>query len=195
MKTKDQLLHRFLIVLAAGAFTVGVTACGGGGSQSDNSSKQSDQESEDKQTSNSGKEEEQEKAAKSGDEKPMTIEEFADAAKAHIEEEAEEHGGHFIVKDQKTGEKLKLDLDKVHRKRLSHLGNDRYFVCADFTSQDSTLYDVDIFMRGTKKTNLEEAGEPKVHKVEGEPRFTYYQEDGVWKRKPVDNDDQQASKS
>jgi hypothetical protein len=132
----------------------------------------------------------------------MTIEQFADAAKAHadaakahIEKEAKKHDGHFMVKDQKTGKKLKLDLEKVHRKRLSHLGDNRYFVCANFTSQDGTLYDVDIFMEGTKKSNLEEAGKPKVHKVEGEPRFTYYQEDGVWKRKSVDNNDQQASKS
>lgn len=125
----------------------------------------------------------------------MTIEQFADAAKAHIQKKAKKHGGHFIVKDQKTGEKLKLELQKVHRKRLSHLGDNRYFVCANFTSQDGTLYDVDIFMEGTKKSNLEEAGKPKVHKVEGEPRFTYHKVNGVWKRKPVDDNSKQASAS
>jgi hypothetical protein len=125
----------------------------------------------------------------------MTIEQFADAAKAHIQKKAKKHDGHFMVEDQKTGEKLKLELEKVHRKRLSHLGDNRYFVCANFTSQDGTLYDVDIFMEGTKKSNLEEAGKPKVHKVEGEPRFTYHKEDGVWKRKSVDDNNKQASAS
>ena len=186
---KGNLSFKSLLTIGvAGFFTFSITACGGGSSQSDdgNQKTQSDQQAKD----------ESEKQQSGGDDtKPMTIEEFADAAKAHIEKEAKKNGGHFLVKDEKTGEKLKLDLEKVHRKRLSHLGDDRYFVCANFTSQDSTLYDVDIFMEGTEKENLEEASDPKGHKVEGEARFTYYQEDGVWKRKPVNQSQDQASKS
>ncbi len=120
----------------------------------------------------------------------LTIEQFADAAKAHIEKEQNENNGFFRVEDEEQGKTLKLQLEKVHRKRLSNLGGDKYFVCADFKAQDGKTYDVDIFMKGTKKSNLEEVRDPKVHKVAGEPRFTYKKEDGVWKQKPVK---QQAS--
>ena len=49
------------------------------------------------------------------------------------------------------------------------------------------IYDVDIFMQGTKKSNLEEVRKPKVHKVNGDARFTYHKVDGVWKQKSVDD--------
>lgn len=120
----------------------------------------------------------------------LTIEKFADAAKAHIKGEQKENDGYFMVEDEKQGKTLKLQLEKVHRKRLSHLGDDKYFVCADFKAKDGKTYDVDIFMKGTKKSNLEEVSAPKVHKVNGDPRFTYKKEDGVWQQKPVK---QQAS--
>jgi hypothetical protein len=222
MKGTNHTLNQLLTLTVAGLFTIGMTACGGGGGQSGSDGGSGNGESQEKEMEESGdgnnsggggsehpdnggggSEHPDDGGSGGGSEHPdessksqsMTIEQFADAAKAHIEKEAKKHDGHFMVKDQKTGKKLKLDLEKVHRKRLSHLGDNRYFVCANFTSQDGTLYDVDIFMEGTKKSNLEEAGKPKVHKVEGEPRFTYYQENGVWKRKSVDNNDQQASKS
>ncbi len=120
---------------------------------------------------------------KEGKEKALTIEEFADAAKAYIQERTEKNGGHFPVEDKKQGRTLKLDLKKVHRKRLSHLGNNVYFVCADFKGKDGKLYDIDIFMQGSSKDDLKVTRDPMVHKVEGEPRFTWHEEDGTWKRK------------
>ena len=218
MKGTKTVTKSLFSLLIAGLFTMGMAACGGGQSGSDGESGNGDsqekemEESGDGNNSDGGSEhpdnggggsEHPDDGSGGGSEHPnessksqsMTIEQFADAAKAHIEKKAKKHDGHFMVKDQKTGEKLKLELEKVHRKRLSHLGDNRYFVCANFTSQDGTLYDVDIFMEGTKKSNLEEAGKPKVHKVEGEPRFTYHKVDGVWKRKPVDDDSKQASAS
>lgn len=73
----------------------------------------------------------------------------------------------------------------MHRKRLSYLGGKTYFVCANFKGKDGNLYDIDIFMQGMKKSNLKEAKVPIVHKVNGEPRFTWDKENGVWKQSPA----------
>lgn len=108
--------------------------------------------------------------------------ELADAIAEYVQEKTEEQGGYFVVTDDKTGEELKLTLDKVHRKRLSKVGEDEYFACADFMSDKGKMYDLDVFMTGTAKDNL---GFSKfsVHKVEGKARYTWYQKDGVWKKK------------
>ena len=122
---------------------------------------------------------------KQSKEKSLTIEEFADAAEKYIKKKTRRHDGYFPVRDEKQGKTLKLELDKVHRKRLSHLGDNKYFVCADFKGQDGNTYDIDIFMKGTTKENLKEAKKPMVHKVNGKERFTWHEHDGVWKRKEV----------
>ncbi len=129
-----------------------------------------------------------EKSSAKKEKQQLTIEKFADAAEQYIEKESQKNNGYFLVKDKERDSTLKLQLSKIHRKRLSHLGNNVYFVCANFYSQDSTLYDIDIFMKGTKKDNLTPTREAMVHKVEGEPRFTWYEEDGVWKTQPVKKD-------
>ncbi len=203
-----QLKHLLIYPLTL-AFVVGMTACTGNQSDDSSEGNGSSDGKEQKEGEDHSHEEGEEHPDEGGEEHPdeggeehpdegsqessLTIEEFADAAKAHIEEEAKENGGYFHVMDEKQGEKLKLELTKVHRKRLSHLGNNKYFVCADFKSQDGTVYDVDIFMKGTNKSNLEEVRDPKVHKVGGEPRFTYHKVDGVWEQKPVDNQSASAS--
>lgn len=127
--------------------------------------------------------EKEENPKKKDEKQDLTIEELADAAKAHIQEKTEENGGHFPVEDKKQGRTLELKLKKVHRKRLSHLGNNMYFVCADFKGKDGKTYDVDIFMKGSSKENLEVAREPMVHKVNGEARYTWHEEDGIWKKR------------
>lgn len=211
-----QLKSLLIYPLTAG-FIIGMASCGGG--QSGDSSNggengESKEQKEDHDHSGNGGSEHpdeggsehpdnggEEHPDEGGEEHPdengqtssLTIEEFADAAKAHIQKEAKQNDGHFMVEDEKQGKTLKLELEKVHRKRLSHLGNNKYFVCADFQAQDGTTYDVDIFMKGTKKSNLEEVRDPKVHKVAGEPRFTYKKVDGKWEQKSVDQET--ASKS
>ncbi len=116
--------------------------------------------------------------------KQLTIEEFADAAEQYIKRKSQANEGYFPVKDKMQGKTLKLKLQKIHRKRLAHLGNDEYFVCANFEGQDGKTYDIDIFMKGTNKNNLEATRKPTVHKINGDARFSYYKNDkGIWKRK------------
>lgn len=114
--------------------------------------------------------------------KQLTIDELSDAVKIYIEKETKANNGYFPVKDgNKT---LKLTLSKVHDERLSPMGNEVYFVCVDFKATDETLYDVDIFMKGSAKDNLV-ATETSVHKVNGKERYTWYEENGVWKKKAI----------
>ena len=89
-----------------------------------------------------------------------------------------------MVFDEKAGEELKLTLDKVHRKRLSKVGWNQYFACADFKTPDGKIYDLDVFMRGTNKDNLT-FSKFSIHKEAGKERYTWYEKGGIWKKKAV----------
>ena len=113
---------------------------------------------------------------------PLTIKEFADAADEYISRESKMNDGYFLVKDKKENAILELQLIKIHKERLSTLGDDTYFVCADFKGKDGKTYDIDIFMQGASKDGLKPT-EKIVHKVNSQPRCTWYEEDGIWKQK------------
>lgn len=199
MKMTNTLLTKpILNFLLCGIISIGIASCGGGGQSESDSEKEHDHEEKSGEEHPNGNGEEHpdngEEHPDDGEEHPddgadagqsLTIEQFADAAENYIEKKTEKNGGHFPVKDAKQDKTLKLELEKVHRKRLSHLGDDTYFVCADFEGKDGHTYDIDIFMEGTKKDNLEEAKKPMVHKVDGDERFTWHEEDGEWERKQV----------
>lgn len=114
----------------------------------------------------------------------VTKDQLADAIEAYVEKKAVAHGGYFVVKDDKTGKELKLSLEKVHRKRLSKVGKDTYFACADFGIPEGKIYDLDVFMKGLDKDHLT-FSEFMVHKEAGKERYTWYEQGGIWKRKPV----------
>ncbi len=110
----------------------------------------------------------------------ITKDELADAIETYVDKEASENDSYFIAFDDKTGKELKLTLDKVHRKRLSRIGEDNYFACADFKTQEGKVYDLDVFMTGQDKDSLT-FSKFMVHKEAGKERYTWYEEDGVWK--------------
>ena len=78
--------------------------------------------------------------------------------------------GAFLVIDHKTDTVLKLRLEKVHKERLSHVGEDIYFACADFNTENGKVYDLDIFLHGTNTDNLT-VTEISVHKEDGTARY------------------------
>ena len=90
--------------------------------------------------------------------------------------------GAFLVIDPSTNEVLKLNLEKVHKERLSHVGDDVYFACADFNADDGKVYDLDIFLRGTNTDELT-VTEISVHKEDGQARYGWQEEKGVWVKK------------
>ena len=114
----------------------------------------------------------------------LTEAELADAIEAHVAAVAEEHGGTYPIEDPETDQTLSLELVRVHEERLARTAPNTYFACVDFAAADGTVYDVDFFMTGTSAEDLE-FEDFSIHKVNGEPRYTWYEEDEVWKKKPV----------
>ena len=68
---------------------------------------------------------------------------------------------------------------KVHKERLSHIGEDIYFACADFNADNGKVYDLDIFLHGTNTDNLT-VTEISVHKEDGTARYGWIEENGIW---------------
>ena len=115
----------------------------------------------------------------------LTIDELADAIQRYVIEKADEQGGFFLVLDDTTGEELRLSLDKVHRERLSRTGENEYFACADFMTPEGKTYDLDVFMTGSDKDSLV-FSDFTIHKEDGRERYTWYKEEGIWKKNPVE---------
>lgn len=125
--------------------------------------------------------------AKKTDKKAQGAVSMADlsaAIKNYVAKDAELKGGYYLVYDPVGKNTLELTLDKVHEERLSKVSDRVYFACADFKTADGKVYDLDIFMKGDKSKL--EVNEVTVHKEAGNPRYGWVEENGVWKRKPVE---------
>ena len=119
-----------------------------------------------------------------GDSDPVTLSQLADAITRYVQDDSELKGGYFLVYDDVNDEVLALRLVKVHEERLSSLGDDTYFCCADFATPGGMVYDLDVFMQGESAAELVPT-QITVHKEDGEARYTWYEEGGVWKMKSV----------
>ena len=91
----------------------------------------------------------------------------------------------FIVEDEQSGKTLKLELVKVHKERLSSVGKDTYFACADFKADDGKIYDLDVFMSGKNAEDLS-FQQFHVHKEAGVERYNWSEKDGIWKQIPLE---------
>ena len=111
----------------------------------------------------------------------ITLQNLARAIESFVEADIILRGA-FLVIDPSTNEVLKLNLEKVHKERLSHIGDDVYFACADFNADDGKVYDLDIFLRGTNTDELT-VTEITVHKEDGQARYGWMEQDGVWIKK------------
>lgn len=108
-------------------------------------------------------------------------EDLADAIRAYVKEDAALKGGYFLFYDKKAGKPLALKLKKVHEDRLSKVGPDTYFLCADFITPEGKTYDLDIFMKGPGAKSLK-VTEITVHKEEGKERYKWREKGGIWTR-------------
>jgi hypothetical protein len=122
---------------------------------------------------------------KSEEKKPgLSKTDLAAAITSWADKEAARNGGWVPVEDPVQHKTLQLKLDKVHEERLAQVKPDVYFACADFVEKDGTKYDIDVFMEGKTKNDLRNT-EVSVHKVNGIPRYTWFEENGMWKKKPA----------
>jgi hypothetical protein len=115
-----------------------------------------------------------------------TKDQLADAVEGCIADKSADTQGLFVVVDPKTGETLELVLDKVHREKLCKLEGNQYFACADFTTNDGTVYDLDVFMEGKDADSLE-FSEFTVHKEDGIERYAWAEDDGIWIKQDIDD--------
>ncbi len=117
--------------------------------------------------------------------RPITKETLAEAIENYIASEAKKHDGYFVFKNEyEDGKELKLKLIKVHKERLAKLEDGSFFACADLKTPDNQIYDLDFMMKGTHADDLTLTN-IWVHKKNGKPYYTWYEENGVWKRKMV----------
>jgi len=114
----------------------------------------------------------------------ITKDQLADAIRKYVKKDSKLKGGYFVVYDKKAQMPLALTLKKVHKDRLSTIGEGVYFVCADFETPAGKVYDLDIFMKGPDKDHLA-VTKVLVHKEAGVERYTWYEEGGIWKKKFV----------
>ena len=63
--------------------------------------------------------------------------------------------------------------------RLTGLGNDTYFACADFQATNGKLYDLDIFMTGISQDNLV-VSKINIHKESRVARYGWQNQRGIW---------------
>ncbi len=86
-------------------------------------------------------------------EHPGEVEEFKAweikaAMHAHIAEKVKEGGGVIKIKDDKTGEELKLEFVKIHDP-VRKVTGEGYFACSDFrvAGEPEKLYDLDFWLK------------------------------------------------
>ena len=96
-----------------------------------------------------------------------------------------------MVYDDLADKPLRLSLDKVHRARLSKIDDGLYFVCADFKTPEGLVYDLDFWMRGTRKEELRVTDVIAVHKEDGKRRYYWSlnAESNLWEQKPITADE------
>ena len=111
----------------------------------------------------------------------LTIEQLAISIGNYIQNDVNLKGG-FFVYDKDKKEILTLTLTKIHKERLSNIGGDTYFACADFSASNGNIYDLDIFMTGKSQDNLV-VTEINVHKENGEARYHWENQKGTWVKK------------
>jgi hypothetical protein len=92
----------------------------------------------------------------------------------YVKDQTKASGGVFVLRDDKLSKEWRLKLDKIHDpvRTFQKDGMDIYFACSDFKSTESNdVLDIDFWM--VAKGNKLQVVDTKIHKVNGEPRYTY----------------------
>ncbi len=101
-------------------------------------------------------------------------EEIRSAMSQYVENEAANTGGNFEVMDMDLNKIRRLKMKRVHE-RVGKTG-DYFYSCADFEDLDSGELldlDIDVALKGKKL----EVSDVRIHKVSGNARYTYDEND------------------
>ncbi|HUL36191.1 MAG TPA: hypothetical protein VLW47_00790 [Thermodesulfobacteriota bacterium] len=104
--------------------------------------------------------------------KPITADFVKKSIQDHVKDQSKE--GVFMIRDEKLNKEWKLKLDKVHDpvRSFEKEGKTYYFTCVDFKSVDGNdILDIDFWM--VPKGDKLEVTDTKIHKVNGDARYTY----------------------
>lgn len=113
-----------------------------------------------------------EKVEKKG--KAITAKVVKQSIKEHVKAASKATDGVFVIKDDKLNKEWKLKLAKIHDpvRKFEKEGKTIYFACSDFKVVDSKdVLDIDFWM--VEKNGTLEVIDTKIHKLNGEPRYTY----------------------
>ncbi|TPW21676.1 MAG: hypothetical protein FD126_443 [Elusimicrobia bacterium] len=94
--------------------------------------------------------------------------EYTKAVEGHVAKAPEG----FKVMDGKLGKEWTLKLIGVHKKRVAHLGDKKFFACADFKSTN-TKDKLDLDFYASKTGDAWVIDQVLIHKVNGQARYTY----------------------
>ena len=111
----------------------------------------------------------------------VDISTIAAAINEYVSSDTKLKGGFFFVYDAESKSPLQLTLTKVHEERLAQVGENLFFACSDFDASDGKSFDIDFFMMSENDQLV--VTEVMIHKEDGKARYSWYEEDGVWKRK------------
>jgi len=111
----------------------------------------------------------------------VDIESVAIAIGEYVENDTKLKGGFFFVYDPVLKRALTLTLSKIHKERLAQVGDNLFFACSDFDEQGGKVFDLDFFMKA--KGDRLVVTEVMIHKEDGNPRYSWFEENGIWKRK------------
>jgi hypothetical protein len=114
----------------------------------------------------------------------VSKEDLGEAIEAYIAGETTKGGGAWKIEDSEEKTTLMLTLDHVHKDKLTSTAKDTYFACADLKNSDGHMYDLDVFMTGPDKAHLK-VTDVSVHKKDGQERYTWMEESGLWKKQSV----------
>lgn len=113
------------------------------------------------------------KAVKAAAKEPSK-EDIQTAMRAYVDKQAAQAGGYFEVYDPDIGQTRRLSLLRVHE-RVGKTGG-YYYSCADFKDIGSEeMLDLDLDVQD--KNGVLSVVDVRIHKIEGEPRYTYDEKD------------------
>ena len=106
--------------------------------------------------------------------KAITSDSVKKAVRDYVSAQTKAGGGVYVVKDPMLNKDWRLRLDKIHDpvREFQKDGKTIYFACSDFKTEDGKdVLDIDLWM--VEKGGKLEVTDTKIHKVNGEPRYTY----------------------
>lgn len=106
------------------------------------------------------------KAVVSGDQVKTTV-------SSHIDIVSLVNKGSYPIYDNQESKQLQLKFVKFHDERVNRFKKeDAYIVCAVFSADDKTKYDIDFWVKQDASGKLE-VYMNRIHKKDGKPRYSY----------------------